>query len=82
MAICVQCHANVSKRKTLLGHPMTLTLVRVCGHGSVHESIGLSNVKLNVSTRSGNVNIKLISPALSKKYFFLFLNQNISYGYS
>ena len=62
MAIRVQRHANVSKQATFLDaldvSPLKL---RVCGcglnqfvHGGMND---ISNVKIHLKTRSGNVNI-------------------------
>ena len=61
MAIRVQRHANVSKQATLLdGVDVGPLKRRVCGCGLnqfVHESMnGISNVKVHLKTRSGNVN--------------------------
>ena len=62
MVICVQRHANVSKQTTLLDSvDVGLSKWRVCGLGlnrSVHEGMNdVSNVKIHLKTRSGNVNI-------------------------
>ena len=62
MAIRVQRHASVSKQETLLdGLDVSLLKWRVCGCGLnrfVHEGMNhISNVKVHVKTRSGNVNI-------------------------
>ena len=62
MAIRVQRHANVSKQATLLDERDVSPLKwPVCGCGLnqfVHEGINhISNVKVHVKTRSGNVNI-------------------------
>ena len=62
MAICVQCHAKVSKQATLLdGIDVGPLKWRLCGCGLdqfVHEGMnGISNVKVHLKTRSGNVNI-------------------------
>ena len=62
MAIRVQHHANVIKQATLLdGIDVSTLKWRVCGCGLnrfVHEGMnGISNVKVNLKTRSGNVNI-------------------------
>ena len=62
MAICVQCHAKVSKQATLLdGIDVGPLKWRLCGCGLdqfVHEGMnGISNVKVHLNTRSGNVNI-------------------------
>ena len=62
MAIRVQGHANVSKQATLLdGLDVSSLKWRVCGCGLnrlVHEGmIRISNVKVHLKTRSGNVNI-------------------------
>ena len=63
MVIHVQRHANVSKQATLLdGLDVSLLKWRVCGCGLnqfVHEGMNhISNVKVHLKTRSGNVNIK------------------------
>ena len=63
MAIRVQHHANVSKQATLLNRLDDSPLKwRVCGCGlnrSVHEDMNhISNVKVHLKTRSGNVNIQ------------------------
>ena len=62
MAIRVQRHANVSKQATLLdGLDVSPLKWRVCGYGLnrfVHEGMNhISNVKVHLKTRSGNVNI-------------------------
>ena len=62
MAIRVQRHANVSKQATLLdGVEFGPLKWHVCGCGLnrfVHEGMnGISNVKVHLKTRSGNVNI-------------------------
>ena len=62
MAIRVQRHANVSKQATLLdGVDVTTLKWRVYGCGLnrfVHEGMNtISNVKVHLKTRSGNVNI-------------------------
>ena len=62
MAISVQRHANVSKQATLLdGLDVSPLKWRVCGCGlirSVHEGMNhISNAKVHLKTRSGNVNI-------------------------
>ena len=62
MAIRVQRHANVSKQATLLdGIDVSTLKWRVYGCGLnrfVHEGMNhISNVKVNLKTRSGNVNI-------------------------
>ena len=62
MAIRVQRHANVSKQATLLDvldvSPLELR-VCLCGlNRFVHEDMNhISNVKVHLKTRSGNVNI-------------------------
>ena len=61
MAIRDQLHANVGKQKMLLeGVDVGPTKWRVCGRGlnrSVHEGMNdISNVKVHLRTRSGNVN--------------------------
>ena len=62
MAIRVQRHANVSKQATLLdGLDVSPLKWRVCGCGLnrfVHEGMNhISNVKVHLKTRSGNINI-------------------------
>ena len=62
MAMRVQRHANVSKQATLLdGLDVSPLIRRVCGCGLnrfVHEGMNhISNVKVHLKTRSGNVNI-------------------------
>ena len=62
MAIRVQRHANASKQATLLnGLGVSQLKWRVCGCGLnrfVHEGMkDISNVKVHLKTRSGNVNI-------------------------
>ena len=62
MAIHVQRHTNVSKQATLLGGLEVSQLKwRVCGCGSnrfVHECMNhISNAKVHLKIRSGNVNI-------------------------
>ena len=62
MAIRVQRHANASKQATLLyGLDVSPLKWRVCGCGLnpfVHEGMNhISNVKVHLKTRSGNVNI-------------------------
>ena len=62
MAIRVQRHANVSKQATLLdGLDVSPLKRRVWGCGLnrfVHEGMNhISNVKVHLKTRSGNVNI-------------------------
>ena len=63
MAIRVQRHTNVSKQATLFdGIDVSPLKRRVCGCGLnrfVHEGMNhISNVKVYLKTRSGNVNIK------------------------
>ena len=63
MAMRVQRHANVNKQATLLdGLDVSPPKLRVCGCGlnrSVHEGMNhISNVKVHLKTRSGNVNIQ------------------------
>ena len=65
MAMRVQRHANVSKQATLLdGLDVSPLKWRVCGCGLnrlVHEGMNhISNVKVHLKTRSGNVNIQPI----------------------
>ena len=62
MAIHVQRHSNVSKQATLLdGFDVSPLKWRVCECGLnpfVHEGMNhISNVKVHLKTRSGNVNI-------------------------
>ena len=62
MAIRVQRHTNVSKQARLLdGLDVSPLKWRVCGCGLnrfVHEGLNhISNVKVHLKTRSGNVNI-------------------------
>ena len=63
MAIRAQRHANVSKQATLLdGLDVSPLKWRVCRCGLnrfVHEGMnGISNVKVHLKTRSGNVNMQ------------------------
>ena len=67
MVIRVRRHANVSKQATLLDELDVSPLERrVCGCGLnrfVHEGMNpVSNVKVHLKTRSGNVNIALYPP--------------------
>ena len=69
MAMRVQRHANVSKQATLLDRLDVSPLKwRVCGCGLyrfVHEGMNhISNVKVYLKTRSGNVNMSLCLPKL------------------
>ena len=62
MAICVQRHESVSKQTTLLdGHDVSPLKWRIYGCGLirfVHRGMNhISNVKVHLKTRSGNVNI-------------------------
>ena len=62
MAISAQRHANISKQATLLdGLDVSLLKWCVCGcdlNRFVHESMNhISNVKVHLKTRSGNVNM-------------------------
>ena len=62
MEIRVQRHANISKQATLLdGLDVSPLKWRVCGYSVnrfVHEVMNhISNVKVHLKTRSGNVNI-------------------------
>ena len=62
MAIHDQRHASISKQATLLdGTDVSPLKWRVCGCGLnrfVHEGMNhISNVKVHLKTRSGNVNI-------------------------
>ena len=83
MAIRVQRHANVSKQATLLdGLDVSPLKWRVCGWGLnrfVHEGMNhISNVKVHLKTRSGNVNILIINILLrammfqGRKYLIIF----------
>ena len=63
MAIRVQRHANVSKLATFLdGLDVSPLKWHVCGCGLkrfVHEGMNhISNVKVHLKTRSGNVNVR------------------------
>ena len=63
MVIRVQRHTNVSKQTMLLnGVDVGPSKWRVCGRDfnrSVHEGMNdVSNVKVHLNTRSGNVNIE------------------------
>ena len=73
MAIRVQRHVNVSKQATLLdGFDVSPLKWRVCGCGLnrfVHEGMDhISNVEVHLKTRSGNVNIYLLTAALHVAY--------------
>ena len=62
MVVRVQLQANVSKQTTLLdGVDVGPFKWHVCGrglNGSVHEGMNdVSNVKVHLRTRSGNVNM-------------------------
>ena len=64
MAIRVQRHTNVSKQATLLdGLDFSRLKWRICGCGLnqfVHEGMNhISNAKVHLKNRSGNVNISL-----------------------
>ena len=77
MAICVQGHTSVSKQATLLdGLDVSPLKWRVCVCGLnriVHVGMNhISNVKVHLKTRSGNVNIRKYS---SKKIYL----SNIEY---
>ena len=66
MVIRVQHHANVSKQTTLLdGIDVGPSKWRVCGCGlnrSVHKGMNdVSNIKVHLKTRSGNINIYIIN---------------------
>ena len=68
MTIRVQRHANVSKQTTLLdGLDVSPLKWRVCGCGLnrfVHVGMNhISNAKVHLKTRSGNVNIEKIKPS-------------------
>ena len=70
MAIRVQHHANVSKQATLLdGLDVSPHKSGVCGCGLnrfVHEGMNhISNVRVPLKTRSGNVNINSLPPLSS-----------------
>ena len=63
MAIRIQRHASVSKQATLLdGLDVSPLKWRVCGcsfNRFVHEGMNhISNVKVHLKARGGNVNIK------------------------
>ena len=66
MVIRVQRHANVSKQATLLdGLDVSPLKWRVCNR-FVHESMNhISNVKVHLKTRSGDVNIYVCNDAVS-----------------
>ena len=71
MVIRVQRHANVSKQTTVYdGVEVGPSKWRVCGRGlnrSVHEGMkDVSNVKVHLKTRSGNVNIILCMERITK----------------
>ena len=70
MAIRVQRHANVSKQATLLdGLDVGPLKWHLCGCGLdrfVHEGMNhISNIKVHLKTRSGNVNIFLYTALLT-----------------
>ena len=72
MVIRVQRHANVSKQATLLdGLDVSPFKWRVSGCGLnrfVHESMNhISNVKVHLKTRSGNVNIQVCQTKALKR---------------
>ena len=72
MAMRVQRHANVSKQATLLdGLDVSPLKWRVCGCGLnrfVHEGMNrISNVRVHLKTRSGNVNISLCRLLISDR---------------
>ena len=76
MAIRVRRHANVSKQATLLDELDVRGLKwRVFGCGLnrfVHEGMNLiSNVKVHLKTRSGNVNIRFWHSSKILKEFVL-----------
>ena len=80
MVIRVQRHANVSKQATLLdGLDVSPLKWRVCGCGLnrfVHEGMNhISNVKVHLKTRSGNVNICTCIKAwgLLCRFYLIFL---------
>ena len=65
MAIHVQCQTNVSKQTALLdGVDVGMPEQHVCWRGlirSLHEAMdNISNAKVYLKTRSGNVNISLL----------------------
>ena len=67
MAIRVKRHTKVSKQATLFdGLNVSPLKWRICGCGLnrlVHEGMKhISNVKVHLKTRSGNVNIVILSP--------------------
>ena len=59
MVICIQRHANLSKLATLLdGVDVGPLKWRVCGCGlNQFGMIDISNVKVHLKTRIGNVNM-------------------------
>ena len=71
MAIRVQRHTNVSKQATLLDDVSPLKW-RVCGCGLnrfVHEGMShISNVKVHLKTRSGNVKSQASTPYIIQYY--------------
>ena len=69
MAMRVQRHSNFGKQATLLdGLDVSPLKWRVCGCGSnrfVHEGMNhISNVRVHLKTRSGNVNICIYTPKI------------------
>ena len=91
MATRVQRHANVSEQATLLdGLDVSPLKWRVCGCGLnrfVHEDMNhISNVKVHLKTRSGNVNISLLkqlfyaveSAYINHEFFFYFIGHQVN----
>ena len=72
MAIHVQRHTNVSKQATLLDgldiSPLKWCLCGFCLNRFVHEGMNhISNVKVHLKTRSGNVNIHCMASSYDTK---------------
>ena len=85
MAIRVQRQANVSKQATLLdGLDVSLLKWRVCGCGLnrfVHEGMDhISNVKVHLKTRSGNVNISNVHRICLHKITLFKMNCNTQWS--
>ena len=82
MTIRVQRHENVSKQTTLLdGLDVSLLKCRVCGCGLnrfVHEGMNhISNVKVRLKTRSGNVNMTLYLHMYQNVHAFRFRKTSV-----
>ena len=78
MAIHVQRHTNISKQAMLLDVLDVSPLKwHVCGCGlnlSVHEGMNhISNVKVHLKTRSGNINIVINSNIQEHEYWILLI---------